>query len=269
MKKNKSLVDCHSHSSFSSDSTITIEAAAQKVADLGLAGIVFTDHLELDHPAPEWCKNFDVRARGEIIERVQQQHGNEIKLLQGIEVGFQPHLVNDLREIINAYDFDQVICSTHVVDRIEENRFFQNPSKQYVYTRYLEAVYQAVSDFDDFDVVGHIGYVCRYVSYDDKSMCHGDYADLLDSILKKVIDKGKGIEINTAGYFCKLDFPHPDFDTIKRYKELGGSIITLGSDAHFVDRIGDRFDHVVQRLADLGFSYVTYFEKRKPVFVKI
>jgi histidinol-phosphatase (PHP family) len=269
MKKITALMDCHTHSSFSNDSNISLEAAVHKARKLGLGGIVFTDHLELDHPLPEFNKNFDIALRSEQFVPIQRKYEGELKLLQGIEIGFQPHLVGTLQSVIKNHDFDQVICSTHVVDRMDEDLLFSNPSKQYVYSRYLEAIYQAVATFDDFDVIGHIGYVCRYVPYQDKSLCYDDYHDILDAILKRVIEKGKGIEVNTSGYFRKLDFPHPDFDTIKRYKELGGSIITLGSDAHSVARIGDRFDYVVQRLVDLGFSYVTYFEKRQPVFIKI
>jgi histidinol-phosphatase (PHP family) len=88
-------------------------------------------------------------------------------------------------------------------------------------------------------------------------------------ILKAVIQKGKGIEVNTAGYAYNLNSPHPGFDILKRYKELGGTILTLGSDAHTPQIIGGKFPFVLQKLVSLGFEHITYFEKRKPIFIKI
>jgi len=88
-------------------------------------------------------------------------------------------------------------------------------------------------------------------------------------IFKELIEKGKGIEVNTAGFLYNLGFPHPDFDSLKRYKELGGEIITIGSDSHKVEHIGNNFAFVLEQLAHIGFKYITYFEDRKPVFVKI
>ncbi len=269
MKHLTRLVDCHTHSSFSGDSQVLIKDAAHRTQERGLGGITFTDHLELSHPIPEHSMTFDFAERSQQLDQLRQNLGTTIKILKGLEVGFQPHIAQEAQAIIQNHDFDFIICSTHVVDGIGENSFYENKTKQQAYNRYLEAVYRAVTTFDDFDIVGHIGYVCRYAPYQDKSLRYVDYADILDAILKTVIEKGKGIEINTAGYFMQLGFPHPDFDTIKRYKELGGSIITLGSDAHNLERIGDHFGFVVDQLTTLGFSYVTYFENRKPIFVKI
>lgn len=263
------IVDCHTHSSFSGDSKVTIKDAVLRVTELGLGGIAFTDHLELSHPLPQKSMTFDFGERSVQLTQLQQQFEGKIKILKGLEVGFQPHIAAEASDIVNKHDFDLVICSTHVVDRMPEDSFYKDRTRQQAYRRYLEAIYEAVTTFDDFDVVGHIGYVCRYAPYQDKSLRYVDHDEIIDAILKKVIEKGKGIEVNTAGYFCRLYFPHPDFDVIKRYKELGGSIITIGSDAHRVERIGDRFDSVVQRLTDVGFSYIAYFEKRTPVFVRI
>jgi histidinol-phosphatase (PHP family) len=111
--------------------------------------------------------------------------------------------------------------------------------------------------------------LCRYIPCDQKALRYTDFSDSLDAIFKKLIEKGKGIEVNTAGFLYELDFPHPDFDSLKRYKELGGEIITIGSDSHKAEHIGNKFSFVIEQLAHIGFKYITYFENRKPVFVKI
>jgi histidinol-phosphatase (PHP family) len=123
---------------------------------------------------------------------------------------------------------------------------------------------------DCFDIVGHIGYIRRYAPDEDRTLKYSDYSDVLDSILKKVIENGKGIEVNTSGYYYKnLGSPIPDFDIIKRYKELGGQILTIGSDSHEAQFIGHSFKKVLEGLKLIGFNYVTYFEERKPIFVKL
>jgi histidinol-phosphatase (PHP family) len=272
----KSIIDCHTHSSFSIDGQMSIKDGVLSAVNAGLGGLIFTDHLDLDYPNPEYNFAFDFTARSKLLDEIRQNfdgkaiNGNA-KILKGLELGFQPQTVAQASKIVQSYDFDFVILSTHVVDKIDlcHKIFHEGQPKEQVFRRYLKAIYESVDKFDDFDVVGHIGYLSRYVSYPDKSLKYADYSDILDMIFKKVIDKGKGIEVNTAGYFYKLGFTHPGFDSIKRYKELGGQIITIGSDAHDAGRIGADFIRVLQQLSGIGFKYINYFEKRKPVFVKI
>jgi histidinol-phosphatase (PHP family) len=268
----KSIIDCHTHSSFSPDSKVSIKDGALGAVTAGIGGITFTDHIDLGHPNHKGdYYAFDETKRSKNIELVQQELNGSIKVLDGLELGFQPQIAGLAADIVKKNNFDFVICSIHVVDRIDLGNpdFYQGKTKHQSLTRYLEAIYESVKTFDDFDVIGHIGYMCRYMPYPDKSFKYADYADLLDLIFKTVIAKDKGIEINTAGFFYKLDATHPGYDSIQRYKDLGGKIITLGSDAHQAKRVGDKFDIVTRQLIAMGITEVAYFEKRKPVFVKI
>jgi histidinol-phosphatase (PHP family) len=267
----KSIIDCHTHSSFSIDSEMPAVDGGQSAINAGLGGLIFTDHLDIDYPNPAYDFSFDFAARSKFLDKLRQDFAGKVKILKGLELGFQPQIVQAASKVVKSYDFDFVLCSVHVVDKIDlcHKSFQSGRTKEQAYRRYLQAIYESVDKFDDFDVVGHIGYLCRYVSYQDKSLNYVDYSDILDMIFKRVIEKGKGIEVNTAGYFYKLGFTHPGFDSIKRYRELGGQIITIGSDAHDAGRVGADFSRVLTQLADIGFKYVTYFENRKPVFVKI
>jgi histidinol-phosphatase (PHP family) len=268
----KAIIDCHTHSSFSPDGAMSLKEGIVAACERGMGGLTFTDHIELAHPdTVTWNIHFDIGHRSHLIDQLRQEFVGKIKVLKGLELGFQPNIVNRASSMIKKHDFDFVILSTHVVDNIDlgSPTFYEGKSKELAYNKYIDTIYESVSTFDDFDVVGHIGYACRYASYPDKSLCYTDYRDKLDAILTTVIAKGKGIEVNTAGFRHKLGCPHPDFDILKRYKELGGTIITIGSDAHSTSRIGHQFETVVQRLVALGFSSVTYFENRTPIFVKI
>ena len=96
-----------------------------------------------------------------------------------------------------------------------------------------------------------------------------DYYDYIDTALRMLIEKGKGIEINTASLKYGLKYPNPCPDILKRYRELGGEIITTGSDAHQTEYVAHRFDVIEDMLKGAGFGYYTVFERRKPVFIKL
>jgi len=274
----KGLFDCHVHSNFSPDCKMKPEEGCVAAIEAGLAGIIFTDHLDLDFPDPKYnitgcSKALDslITTRSEVIKNLKQKYKNQIKVLEGIELGMQPHVVKDSEEIIKSFDFDFVICSVHAVDKLDiaGGTYFKNKTQQESYKGYLEEIYSVVCNFKDYDVVGHIGYIKRFGNFKNHDMPYADYSDIIDAILKKVIADGKGIEVNTSGYRKGLNSPIPSFDILKRYRELGGEIITLGSDSHDVTTIGDRFDFVKTKLSEIGFKRVAYFEKRKPVFIKI
>jgi histidinol-phosphatase (PHP family) len=267
----KQIVDCHVHSHFSCDSRIAIKNLVARAMKVGLGGITVTDHADLDYPNQLSQPGFDFEGRARILNELKKEFAGKFLVLQGIELGFQPQIVKEASKLVQDNYFDFVINSTHVVDRIDVCRRPLNESwtKEQVYRRYLTAIYDSVTMFDDFDVVGHIGFITRYVPYEDPHMRYEDYADIIDMILKALIEKGKGFEVNSAGYSYKLNTPHPGFDILQRYKELGGEILTLGSDSHVLEQIGDHFTEVIQKLALIGFKHVCYFVNRKPVFVKI
>ena len=126
-----------------------------------------------------------------------------------------------------------------------------------------------LSVYDDFDVYGHIDYVVRYGPNKNRQYSYGRYKDILDEILKKLISMGKGIELNTGGYHYGLGEPNPCVAVIKRYKELGGEIITVGADAHTPDKVAYAFDKAANVLETCGFKHYTVFKDRKPKFISL
>jgi histidinol-phosphatase (PHP family) len=265
------MFDSHVHSSFSGDSEMDAKIACLAAIENGLSGIAFTDHLDIDYP------NFDIKflidfdKYSKVMDDLKSTFSSRLKVLKGIEVGIQPHVIGATDEVVNKYSFDFVIASIHIIGGIDPyyGEYFRcNPDKNTAFTRYLSEILHGLQNFDNFDVIGHIGYIRRYCNYDDNSLKYDDYCDILDSILKGVIEKGKGIEVNTSGYRT-LGAPIPDLDIIKRYRELGGEIITTGSDAHAPEHIAYNFTEIKKALSDIGFNYIAHFENRKPLFNKI
>jgi histidinol-phosphatase (PHP family) len=264
------MFDCHIHSTFSPDSKIDAKDGCKKAIEIGLQGIIFNDHLELDSPESMFNEAVDFEERSKILDELKKKFEGRLKIFKGVEVGVRPHLIKDLNLIIKKHDFDFVMSSVHDFAGSEDSYnvgTYSYETKEECFIVYLNAVYDAVKNFKYYDVIGHIGFARRYVPFENKSMKYSDYKDILDAILKTVIDDGKGLEVNSSGYRQGLGTPIPDYDILKRYKEMGGEILVLGSDAHQVDDVGKNFDLVKERLQNLGFKYLAYFEKRKPVFL--
>ena len=121
---------------------------------------------------------------------------------------------------------------------------------------------ECVKAFDCFNCLGHLDYISRYGPYDDKSVNHTLYQEIIDEILKTLISKGKGIEVNTSGYKERGNCGFPSFEQVQRYYELGGRIITVGTDSHTSDRVGEHVEDVLREYERIGFKDVSTFTKR-------
>lgn len=265
------MFDCHVHSSFSGDSNMDCNDAINTAINLGLQGISFTDHLDYDYPDYDDVFLIDFDKYSAAIDKLKDDYNGRIKVLKGLEAGIQPHVIESTLNVINGYDFDIVIASVHVVDKLDLHNgdFCKSKTQREAYTRYLEEVLQTVTSFQNFDIIGHLDLIRRYGCYDNKSLSYSDYSDLIDAILKQIIKMGKGIEVNSSGFRYNLFSPMPDFSIVKRYKELGGEIICTSSDAHSTGHIGYKFDYLKEMLLNSGFTYTAHFEQRKPVFSKL
>ncbi len=266
------MFDSHVHSSFSGDSEMPAEAACEKALNLGLSGIAFTDHLDIDYPDYDDKFLIDFNKYSAYMDNLKARYSSGLKVLKGIEAGIQPHVTEETDLVVRKHGFDFVIASVHIIegkDPYYGEYFLDKASKHHAFTRYLEEILLSVNKYNNFDVIGHIGYIRRYCNYEDKTLRYNDYSDIIDSIIKTALSNGKGIEVNTSGYRGGLESPIPDYDIISRYKELGGEIITVGSDAHSPEQIAYGFSRVKDMLLKIGFKYIAHFENRKPVFDKI
>ena len=164
-----------------------------------------------------------------------------------------------------------MIGSSHVMHGVDPYypAYWENHTEEEGYQEYFESILENIAVFDGFDVYGHIDYVVRYGPNKNASYSYQKYADIIDEILKALIIKGKGIEINTGGFKYGLGHPNPTEDIIKRYHELGGEIITIGADAHQPEHVAFDFEKVPSILKEAGFTHYTVFKNRKPEFIPI
>ena len=264
--------DTHTHSEFSPDGKTTLAALVERAMQLGLAGITFTDHLDLLAPRGSSSHfNFSLAAREQKIEALRGRAAEQkspLKLLSGIEIGLQPISIKESQEFIEEADLDQVIASVHFIDGEDPylGSYYKGKDFKQAYGRTLEIIYNTAVAFKDFDVIGHFDYVARYAHYAVRDIFYKDFPEQFDALLTYLTQNGKALEINTKTYSLHGDHLQVlDIQVLKRFRELGGEFITLGSDAHHADRLCENFELYTDIVKSCGFGGLTHFEKRRPI----
>ncbi len=260
--------DSHIHSNFSGDSMEKLENIIERALILKMDEITITDHLDLDFPEEVNIFDLDLKEYLKKIKEIKKQYRKEIKVKIGIELGLQPHLKDKYKEIFQCEDIDFIIGSSHCVRGmdISDKKIFEMYKKDEVHRMYFEEILKNIDIFPEISVYGHLDFVNRYgrsVYEDYKKIDLNLHKDIIDNILKKLIEKNIGIEINTSALRYGLRDFHPCKNILERYKELGGKIITMGSDAHRATDIMRDFDEARNLLKKLGFEKFSTFEKRK------
>lgn len=265
------LADYHLHSDFSGDCNVPMQDMIEEAVKKGMDRLCFTEHHDIDFPDIGIDFTLDIKTYFDKLLNYQSRYADKIQLLFGIELGIQPHLYKQLSDIVSTFPFDFILASNHLADGMDpfDPKYFEGKSQYQGYLAYFEDMLFNVTHYIDYDIYSHLDYVIRYGDFKDKHIHYPDFKDLLDSILKAIIQNGKGIEINTSGIRYGLGQPHPSFEILARYKALGGECITIGSDAHTPKDIMRHFDEGKELLKKAGFSYFTTYVKRKPYFHRL
>ena len=263
------LSDLHLHSNFSSDGEAKPEEIIQQAINLKLSYICFTEHSEFDYP--EGLFNLDTEKYFETISKLKEKYKNDIHVLIGVEQGLEISKADKIKNFLADHNFDFIIGSSHIVNGIDPYypSFFKGRTTYDAICEYFSSVLENINTFDNYDVYGHIDYVIRYAINSDTDYCYKKYEEYLEPILRNLISKGKGIEINTGGFRSKINESNPSLEILKKYHEFGGNIITIGSDAHKVTDIAADFDKAANYLKLAGFDYYNVFINRQPIKMEL
>nr|MBP3258632.1 histidinol-phosphatase HisJ family protein [Bacilli bacterium] len=268
-------IDQHVHSSLSHDGISNMREHMVHARNYGISEFTFTEHYDDYTGVNTDIKELDINRYRE--EYLKNKDDSFVKTNFGIEIGLRPESYNKISTLVKENKFDFIIGSSHITcgkDMSRDETFFEGLTPHDAVLRYLNEVLENVKIYkDEFDVYGHIDYVIRYVigNY-GKAMTKIDYnefREILDEILLSIIKKDKGIEINTSGVRYGLGTPHPNIGILKRYHELGGKIITIGSDAHKATQLINDFNIAYSMLEEAGFNEIAVYHGRKPDFVKV
>ena len=261
------MFDYHLHSSLSFDSVTQPMEIALAARNAGLREICFTDHFDF---------NSDVNKEHNLFSAADYRAAYDgvflpgLEIRKGVELGLTRWNRSQLQELLDQYPFDFAIGSVHFVGGYDpyEPEYWQGRSVQEAFRVYLEEIYHCVQVHDEFDVLGHLTYVCKSVHNPTREPVRmADFQDITDEIMKVLVTKGKGMEINTSGVDRAGAFL-PSADYLKRFRELGGEIVTVGSDAHDPSRVGQYAPQALAILEDI-FGHVCTFRQRQPVFHKL
>lgn len=261
------MFDFHLHSRVSFDSVCPPEEMVTAAEKAGLREICFTDHYDFNDVDKEKRDLFTVDDYRAAYDRLSSP---EVKIRRGVEFGLTPWNQKELKDLSGLYDFDFVIGSVHYAGGYDpySKDYWVHNGLDTAFEKYLLQTLECVKKQDGFDVLGHLNYVCKSEHNPTrKPLFYRDYADLIDEIMKILVANGKGMEINTSGVDRVGEFL-PSLAYIKRFRELGGEVITVGSDAHDASRVGQHLTGALQ-IAKEAFGYVCTFEKRKAVFHRL
>jgi len=243
-----------------------MEDCIEHAISIGLDEICFTEHIDYGFPEAMQC---DLPAYLKRFGALKKIYDGEIVIKFGVEYGAQAHHKDYFNKIADFYPFDFALLSLHQVEDKELwNGDFQRGKTQDEYNRiYFEEMYNTVIAFDKFSVLAHMDLMRRY----DK---RGEYPfeknkDIIKAIFEKIIEHGKGIEVNTSSFRYKLKDLCPSTGILKLYRECGGEIITIGSDSHSENQLGKHIDEVKEILKTLGYKYFCTFDKMKPIYHKL
>ena len=267
------LYDTHMHTSFSPDSTAELSDQVEKARSIGLNGICITDHMDYDFPVDQ-CPGhdtnpfiFDVKKYFD-SRKIISKNMSDFEVLTGIEIGLQtdPVVIEKNKKLISENSFDEVIGSIHLIDKKDPYypTFWEEQNNKSIIKKYFEITLDNLKAFSDINILGHLDYATRYMpninDYDPK-----EYLEITDAIMIFLIKHDIALEINTSGLKKGYGLTNPHPELIKRYYELGGRLITVGSDAHAQDAIAYGFDTIRDELISYGFKEYAVFKSRSPI----
>ena len=271
----KDLIDYHIHTAHSGDGQTPlndmIEAAIQKGCD----EICITSHYDALYPLwPDEDYEPDLLAYYRDVSKVAEQYKRQITVRAGVELGLQAwrqDVLDKTKRAIEGIPFDFFIGSLHCLSPqpvVDEAAYWQNHTRASFVSMMLEHQLAIAREYDCFDVMGHLTYFSRYCPFGDKQQRYTDAPELWDALFQTLIERGKGIEINTSTK-GKLGFFMPELELVRRYHELGGKIVTIGSDAHVPSAVARHEKEAKEMLAEAGFDCLCTFERHVPSFVNL
>lgn len=289
------FADYHIHTYYSDDSTYPMEQVVKDAISKGITDLCFTDHVDYgikedaDKLTPEQRQELKVKLQNPNVPQynvdypayvaeyqdLKEKYADKINLKLGMEFGLQIHTIPQYQKLFNSYSFDFIIMSCHQVENKEfwTQEFQQGRSQDEYNQRYYDEILEQVKNYHDYSVLGHLDLIARY----DKAGIYpfAKIQDKIAEILKIVIADGKGIELNTSSVRYKIHNAQgeqeltPSREILALYKELGGRIITVGSDSHKPEHLGAYIAEQSQELKKLGFKEICTFEKMQPIFHKL
>ncbi|MBQ2847566.1 MAG: histidinol-phosphatase HisJ family protein [Clostridia bacterium] len=268
----KNIVDLHTHTDNSFDGNHSTMYLCETAYMKGIRAIAFTDHLEMD---AFYRDNFNRTAIQSFFEVAKARSAFSGKLLVcvGAELGQAVYDKEISEKLLNTMKYDFVIGSIHNLPNIQDFYYmdFSNESIDYMdlLSQYFDWELK-LAQWDKFDTLAHLTYPLRYiVGKYGKNVDMAKFGEIIDEILLTLIKNKKSLELNTAGLRQPIGITSPDESILKRYKELGGKLLTIGSDAHYAEHLGAGIEQGYELALKCGFDKIALYQDRTPTLIPI
>lgn len=266
MKQVKQMSDYHVHSRWSPDSSMETLSILELCREKSILDIAFTDHIDLFFPK-KTNLGFDIPAYQKEIYKLKRYY-SDINMLAGIEVGVNQTNLIETEKLIQKHNFDFVIASIHTFGTYSFcNRvILKQMTKEDLLNRYFEEMVHVTQNLKSFQVLGHMDYIMRYHPYSKVEFL--SHSKDIQSVLSNIILGNHGLEINTKGWIHK-NCENPLLDILQIYKKLGGTYITIGSDSHSLNQLGNHFDDAIELLRQANYKEYYLFKNQAWIPVSI
>ncbi len=264
------MFDYHVHTAYSPDTYATMEEMAARAASLGLEAVAFTDHVEWveDDDATDY---FRPQSYLRTLGHLRRRYDGQIELLAAMEMGSSHRFPAEAERLAAAHPWDYILGSVHWMPRSDGSlargwhREGFEEGLEAAYAAYFREV-AALAEGGTYDCLAHFDFVRRNSWAIFRQLLPLEpYREWIDAALRAVIERGKGLEINTSALRRGMPTPLPAPEILRRYRELGGEIVTIGSDAHRVVDVGADIRVGMRYAASMGFRYFARFRRRRVV----
>ena len=255
------LADLHTHSCFSFDGApeATLEALCEAAIERGLSHLAVTDHCDINGEIEGIYAVLDKDAVFDAVCRAKKKYADRLTVLFGVELGQAYQYPTQSQALLARYPYDIVLGSLHNL-RGEQDFYYMDYSTLTdgqiadLFDRTLNETMELL-DFDGIHVLTHLTYMHRYVRRSGKDIDFAPFHEKLIALLEKVIKKGVALELNTSALpLTRGGVFSPTREILSLYRSLGGTLISLGSDAHTPQNIAQHFDAAKKALLDCGFT---------------
>lgn len=263
------LIDLHMHTYYSSDAAPDpVRAHCLAAAEKGISILGIADHIDYYRQKP--TEGLDVSKRQKEIAACKQEFADKVEVLCSIELGQPYQNPKESRELMENGQFDYIIGSLHAMPNDIDMYFL--PYAEMDCGEFLQEYFDELEKllhFGGFQILAHLDYPLRVMKLPGNTPSFSGYMDRVETVLKLVIEKGIALEVNAKGLFGWQKEVGPELFVLNRYRQLGGELITAGSDSHASSSIGLGLSECIARIKEAGFSSVTCFKEKKPYQIKL
>lgn len=273
------LADYHVHTEFSDDSEYPLADVCRDAYNMGLSEITITDHVDygvkndVGQPVLRYedghpVTNVDYARYFPALDAVRSEWDGRLFVGRGLELGVQSITFDEYNALLDQWEsqMDFAILSIHQVNNLESwmGEMQKGLTRDEFHAMYWEEMLKVVQNFKRYAVMGHLDLNRRYDTW-GTDYPFAKVKDIAAEVLRQVIADGRGIEVNTSGIRYGLGEFQPTADYLKLYRDLGGSIVTVGSDSHKPEHLGNYITEAYDLLRSLGFDAVYTYRSWEPI----